>query len=873
MILQVESLVMRKRVLAVWLAIMVLGFGVSSVSADGTVILDPGHVMGTISVTGETVTGGFVDAYSIPPAPPFDGHVVAAQGGEYYVTVEGGYDYEVVCQARIHDDTSSEYTTDTILYVGREERFVPVATDEDPYVTLDFSMDPGYITPVVTVTGGYIDDMEFTVDTDYAQYAASHFVFSKGGNYLDGTTSFPMKPWECVDINEDGDCLDIDIGETYLSVTGAVLVNGLEYLLPPQYIDVALGESTYVYWSLNVEPGNIHGSVNVEGENINYFYIRGSADFAGQTVNFNQHFSGDTYSLDLPPSTWSVHPSLYIHESGNYYQYNILRLPADTVVVPPGGEVEHNWNIVPGYVTGTANLYGAYGTLTSLQVRAQGPSYNTLGVANSLTNNYELILFEGDWRVGKDHVYLNFDHGYPFGTSKIDVIQSDIEPTTVTAGSTVSDVDFSYGTATVTVNFLVEGGGELTTPRLFASLTDGPVGSNADSTGIEELVTVGVSTITILEGSHIVSAYATVQGSLTRFGEFTISVDPGDVINQDIGAPTADVIYPDGLQHFCGPSILVNGTATDDTEVSKITVNGQNAEFVSTENPDDPNEVFFSKIVGGMELGENTLTIVVTDTSDKTVTVERTIIRDLCNLPPEIIAIAGPSDPVSVENSVDMFATFTDPDIDDSHTAVWDWGDETTSAGTVDQTERTVTGSHYYDTPGVYTVTLTVTDSYGESDTDTWTQYIVIYDPADGFVTGGGWIDSPLGAFPADPTLTGTANFGFVAKYKKGADVPMGTTEFQFHAGDINLHSDSYDWLVIAGAKAMFKGTGTINGDDSYKFLVTVVDGKLIGDGVPDTFRIKIWTENEVTGEEFIIYDNGPDGTVLGGGSITIHKG
>ena len=81
------------------------------------------------------------------------------------------------------------------------------------------------------------------------------------------------------------------------------------------------------------------------------------------------------------------------------------------------------------------------------------------------------------------------------------------------------------------------------------------------------------------------------------------------------------------------------------------------------------------------------------------------------------------------------------------------------------------------------------------------------------------------------------------------------------------------DWLLIAGAKAKFKGTGTINGEGSFKFMVTVVDGKLSGDDAPDTFRIKIWTEDEITGDEFIIYDNGPEGTVLGGGSITIHKG
>jgi hypothetical protein len=40
----------------------------------------------------------------------------------------------------------------------------------------------------------------------------------------------------------------------------------------------------------------------------------------------------------------------------------------------------------------------------------------------------------------------------------------------------------------------------------------------------------------------------------------------------------------------------------------------------------------------------------------------------------------------------------------------------------------------------------------------------------------------------AEPTLTGKANFGFVSKYQKGQSTPDGNTEFQFKAGDLNLH-------------------------------------------------------------------------------------
>ena len=45
-----------------------------------------------------------------------------------------------------------------------------------------------------------------------------------------------------------------------------------------------------------------------------------------------------------------------------------------------------------------------------------------------------------------------------------------------------------------------------------------------------------------------------------------------------------------------------------------------------------------------------------------------------------------------------------------------------------------------------------------------------------------------------------------MAKYKKGAIVPDGNTQFQFKAGDRNFHSTSYDWLVVAGDAPKFKG-------------------------------------------------------------------
>ena len=170
--------------------------------------------------------------------------------------------------------------------------------------------------------------------------------------------------------------------------------------------------------------------------------------------------------------------------------------------------------------------------------------------------------------------------------------------------------------------------------------------------------------------------------------------------------------------------------------------------------------------------------------------------------------------------------------------------------------------------PGVYRVCVRGVDLPGNIGVISCV-LLVVYDPDGGFVTGGGWIDSPEGALVGDPSVTGRANFGFVAKYKKGRSVPDGQTEFMFTAGSLNFHSTSYDYLVVnkGSSRAQFKGTGTINGIGGFGFIIWATDGDVRRAG-PDTFRIRIWDDS--TGTETVIYDNGTD-QVLSGGNVTIH--
>ena len=226
--------------------------------------------------------------------------------------------------------------------------------------------------------------------------------------------------------------------------------------------------------------------------------------------------------------------------------------------------------------------------------------------------------------------------------------------------------------------------------------------------------------------------------------------------------------------------------------------------------------------------------------------------------------------------TVPMNASFTDAGKGDTHTCSFAWDDGTSSAGTVVESNGSgnCTGTHTYTTAGVYTIKVTVTDDDGASTTVDW--MVVVYDPNAGFITGGGWIDVGAGSYSGDPSMSGRANFGFNSQYKKGATVPTGETEFNFHVAQFKFHSSKYDYLVVSGYKAQYKGTGEVNGVPGYSFRLTAYDGDLMNPKGPDKFRIKI------TGPSGgVVFDNRvgksddvdtADPQQISGGSIVIHK-
>ncbi|MFC2062647.1 CARDB domain-containing protein, partial [Chloroflexota bacterium] len=190
--------------------------------------------------------------------------------------------------------------------------------------------------------------------------------------------------------------------------------------------------------------------------------------------------------------------------------------------------------------------------------------------------------------------------------------------------------------------------------------------------------------------------WATVSGTITDPGTedtFTMDVNWGDGFTESINLGGTRIFTVSHPYLDDNPS----GTPTDDYNIS-LTVTDDDG-------------------------GEGTATAIVT----------------VNNVNPDLGDITATIDPVEVGTPVTASASFTDVGTLDTHTALWDWGDGT-SVGTI--TDGIVSNDHPYTAAGVYTVTLTVTDDDGGEDVSTF-EFVVVYDPDGGFVTGGGWIDSP----------------------------------------------------------------------------------------------------------------------------------
>ncbi len=248
------------------------------------------------------------------------------------------------------------------------------------------------------------------------------------------------------------------------------------------------------------------------------------------------------------------------------------------------------------------------------------------------------------------------------------------------------------------------------------------------------------------------------------------------------------------------------------------------------------------------------VTCTATDAAGNVATGHFSVVVQPPNAAPVVGAISAPSEPLLLGFKVTVVAQFTDADRTDVHTCSFNWDDGTSSAGKVTESngKGTCTGSRTYTSAGAYAVEVTVTDD--KSAAGKGTADVLVIDPRAPVVGGIGTVDTPAGGYPSNPALRGNAGFVFVTLQGPAGSAPQGRTLFAFGPAGMRFRSTQLEALVFSGAKAQYRGSGTINNAGNYGFIVTVTDGQLSGGGGRDRLRMKIWDRTT----QRVVYDNLP---------------
>jgi hypothetical protein len=328
-----------------------------------------------------------------------------------------------------------------------------------------------------------------------------------------------------------------------------------------------------------------------------------------------------------------------------------------------------------------------------------------------------------------DEVYVEVHDGHLKDTAATTVTVLNVAPSITATGGTISEngvftltgtiddpgikdtftmtVDWGDGSSTDTYNY----------PALTSSfsethqyLDDDPSGTASDgytvsitmtdddgasdSTSVTVTVNNVDPVITVTGDTVDEDGVATVSGTITDPGSldtFTVVIDWGEGSPQTYSYPAGSTTFSETHQYLDDDP---TGTASD-IYIVTVTVTDDDTGY---------------------------------DTQSTTVTVN--------NVDPVVdsVEMEQPNDEfiLPIVHTLDFTGDFTDVGTLDTHTAVWDWGDTTSTPGTVVESSGSgaVTGQHVFMSPGVYTVTLTVTDDDTGFHSNTYNVVVVTWEEA-----------------------------------------------------------------------------------------------------------------------------------------------
>lgn len=359
----------------------------SSVQAD-TVILHPGTIAGTLSLSGQSIQNMWVYEYSgIYESRGY------FNGPSYSLTVEGNNDYH----ARF-DATLATGNTSNTLSISRSQLVsVPVGAT----VTENINYQTATVEGSIDAIGGVVLGYDLTVFA--SEPGESYWTRSSRGDGSAASLSFSIPM----------------VVDSSVSVSGTARVklpDSSTFSVPLDNQTIAFGvNGGTTSWTIDLSAtGSIGGTISTIGPDIvnhstAYLFASGNGNYIGNT----SPLADGSYGFqDLVAASYYMYIYTWFDAPYGY----LLRPPGATqLAVAPGANTLFDSSLELGFARGTMNISGFFnnGHIGGGEVYVFGlagtPSHQGSGAdyIAPLTGGFDFALSPGDWSMYHTRVLLN----------------------------------------------------------------------------------------------------------------------------------------------------------------------------------------------------------------------------------------------------------------------------------------------------------------------------------------------------------------------------------------------------------------------------------------------------------------------------------
>ena len=601
---------------------------------DG-VYLFPAYINGTITLNGyqysDVVSSANVYASA---AGGFSANVTVQSNGTYSLTVNAP-----------EDGTEREYTVYARIYLKSGAQFEPAVQKKISVVKGNtYIQNFNWDLATLTIDGSFTND-DWTLISPYYQSSSPYLYYYMSVSKT-GTHSFLIPA-------------NIPFKWTWGYAYPKDTIKYDRLTLDKKEFTASPGETVNLFWTGTFPDKPVAQTGTIRG-NISYSPLPEgllSRHYIYSSRNTTVYQDGPFLIENEPAGTnKSVYAYSYFNGNGQclYWPYYFIN-PNSTygrIDLPAGGEVVLNIAAAPVMVKGHLSLTGT----KSLSESTNSPYIYANGLSNTITyggsaydyainkntGEYRLYLTEGSWNVGYyvSNVYFQNNSSNPAEYYYTYFNYYDYTRTStfnnqmlLSAGQVVEGYDIAIPTGTVTIEYSSDDGALVASPRIDGTMY------NSDSAGrtlnycyvygygSSTPVQVARATFVGAPGTYTVNTTAVVNGSTVTFAPRKVIVIEGVHTVIQINGPTLTLTSPTAEVYTYDPAVTVQGTATDDKEVTGITVNGQSVAFQSTGNPDDPREVSFSTSLSLVN-GPNKIEVTATNSFGKTASDTRYVYKD-----------------------------------------------------------------------------------------------------------------------------------------------------------------------------------------------------------------------------------------------------